>query len=70
MSYNIELCSNSTISKNLHELVVRNETSCYEFFYANLSETLSFSEALKSAEVDCLVLYAVNVLKPNLGTRR
>ena len=52
-----------TIGQNLNKSLAVDETCGYEFFDTDLLKLLCFGQGLERAEVDGLVLYAVDVLE-------
>ncbi len=55
-----------TISKNLHQLLCRDEASCDEFLTTNLLKILCLSESLNRIEINRFILYTVDILETEL----
>ena len=66
MSLHGEFGFQFTIGQNLNKSLAVDETCGYEFFDTDLLKLLCFGQGLERAEVDGLVLYAVDVLETKL----
>ena len=54
------------MAKDLHEVVLADETSLYELGLGDTAQPLSFGQGLQRSEVDGRVLYTVDVLEAEL----
>ena len=63
----IKLGSQLSVSKNLDQLIGRDETGSYQFLNTDLSQRLGIGQSLKRGDVDSLVLYTVDILEAEFG---
>ncbi len=66
MSLHIKFDAQLTVTKNLYQLARGNKSGSYKLFDTDFLQALGSSQFLQSADINSLVLYAIDILEAEL----